>query len=458
MADHDPYWGMPDVDWQPTSSFNSPIAPPLDDPLVGPLVQLPCVNQQWVPIILGCLAQLTDPGVWLASLTDDQRSLVLNRVDSLRSAMAGTVSTPCCDVRMRLTSDCHLQFSVDNGATYTTVDGWDANLDGCVKAHVPPQVPVPVAPGLPNNNACSVAGWLQSELASITAQHLHDALAAAQSVDHWITSVVDDIVAFAPILAFVVSPFQTMYNTALPQPLTDLQDSINDAGFQASVRCAIYNAIKGTGYVTAGNFAQVATNLAAIAYVHAWVPPMYANLWTNLGLQSIQTLQAEGSITASDCSACGEWCHIFDFTLSDQGWSAYLAGTVYHPGEGWVAPFNNAGGGLTELGILVDLIAPIGLTKMQMQVIAPNPEIAGDLCLKLWGSHDFTMFLTECCFTPVQDNTVQTFQCGPFAQGGVQRVSLAHESSGGALDNVAVTVTLIGDGPSPFGISNCAPF
>jgi hypothetical protein len=319
----DPAFDMPARNWGQQGSFQKPVAPPIDGPADGTLVQLPCINRDWLPLLMGAVDQLQNPSTWLESLSDAARDLVLSRVTQLQEMLWSNPEVLCVPpVEYRFTSDCLLQTSSDSGATWVTVPGFDTYFDACVKAHVPPAVPVPVNPGHPTDNACAIAGWLTYNIFQINEQKLHDALMAGQAVDQYIREAVQTIVAFAPILDFIVGPFEAFYNTALPQPLAELQAAASDSGFQLLVQCAIYSAIQGVGYVDSTNFAQVGTNLAGIAYTHPWVPVLLANLWTNLGLTAWRTIQAEGSLTAADCSSCGAWCIGYTASALSTYWAA----------------------------------------------------------------------------------------------------------------------------------------
>lgn len=367
---YEPTWSQPLENWQPNASFREAATPPIDGPDGGTLVQLPCINVDWLPLVLGSLDQLRNPSTWLDTLSDSALDLVLSRADQLRSMVGAAVNVPCCNVEMRLTAACGLQFSTDGGTTWNDVTDWNANFDACVKAHIPPQVPVPVNPGHPDDNACAVAEWLTEQLWLIAGQKLHDALAARQRVDQFIANIVQELVAFAPILETVVGPFSAEYQTALGQPLSDLATALTDADLEASIRCAIYNATKTVGYVDITNFSAVGPAIAAVSYVDAWVPTMLGNLFNNLGLPAIQALQAENPIVAADCSTCSSgWCHYFDFTLNNQGWARYFGSAygTYVPGVGWTSDWPHAGG-FDDVTIQYDLGGLFAVSEVQVYV------------------------------------------------------------------------------------------
>jgi hypothetical protein len=371
MAVHDPFWGMPEENWQPTSSFNSPIAPPLDDPLVGPLVQLPCVNVQWVPIILGCLAQLTDPGVWDQALTDDQRSLVLNRVDNLRSAMAGTVSTPCCDVTLRLTTDCKLQFSVDAGAHWSDVDGWTTNICACVTGCIVP--PVPPNPGgiVVNQEACNLAGYLAVNVLQATMDIAQALLNTADEVVSFVHNLANDLTVAFPIAAILNDAAYAFWGYYVSGVRADFQSAAADSTLWSNVTCAIYNAIKSVGYVESSNLAAVRANICAVSYAHADVINALCAFVDHLPLLAWQLMQTTGALDDVDCTTCGTSCHLFDFEFSSAGagigtgvcgfghWVSHLGGSALNGGWQSTGPATGCLGGETVLNLHLPFGIPV---------------------------------------------------------------------------------------------------
>jgi hypothetical protein len=454
----DTQWGMPGQPWHQQGSFMDPATPPLDDVDAGDLIQLPCVNKDWVKLICGSLDQLRNPTTW-GDIADSDMAVVLDRVDKLMQMIGGAVTVGCCTIAMQLTSSCELQFSTDGGSSWTTVSGWDANLDGCIKAHVPPLVPTPIAPGLPQNNACAIAGWLQEELASVTSQKLHDALQAGATVDQWVKEAVQFLVSIAPVLEVIVGPFEAQYQTTLPQPLSDLQASVSDATFQANVRCAIFQAIKNVGYVDGTNFAAVATNIAAISYTHAWVPGMLANLWTSMGLQAIQALQSAGSLTAADCSGCGNsWCHSFDFTASDGGFNnggGTLHGGTYVAGVGWQTSFESAIN-RNVLDVSVTSVGPYSIDRMSL-VVASSPvytAVSGTTRAVAASSGGTTTYLQAFSNGAVSSST--QFD-GPVFAAAADSFRFGWACDTGGLQAIVTALQIRGTGLNPFGPDNCPP-
>lgn len=453
---YDGVWSMPTRNWKPSASFLESAAPPLNGPADGPLVQLPCINEDWLPLVLGCLDQLRNPSTWLDTLSDSARELVIDRASYLRSMVAGAVNVPCCNVEMRLNSSCVLQYSTDGGSTWTDVTDWASNFDACVKAHVPPQVPVPAVPGSPTQSGCAIAEWLTEQLWIIAGQKLHDALNAGERVDQFINDLVTQIAAFAPILDVIVGPFQAMYTTQLPEPLAHLQTALSDTSFEADVRCAIYSAISGTGYVNFANFSAVVSNIGAISYTYSYVPTMLANLFNALGLPAIQALQAVNPITAADCSSCGgTWCYYWDFTTSPGLWSPVNGKASYSSGLGWLSVPD--GSPYETVALYLDMGGTHTITEMQWNYNAHDGNTAGQ-------AHEMGVFsvpppsFSWACFTttpfPVSYPGYIWESASSLCAGRYPALYYTSAPSGGHHTIVA-GVQLRGTGANPFGADNC---
>lgn len=454
---YEPTWSQPLVDWQPNASFRQAATPPVDGPADGELVQLPCINVEWLPLVLGSLDQLRNPSTWLDTLSDPALSLVIERSDQLRAMVGAAVNVPCCNVEMRLTSGCVLQFSTDGGSTWNDVTDWAANFDACVKAHVPPQIPVPAVPGSPSQSGCAIAEWLTEQLWIVAGQKLHDALNAGQRVDQFINDLVTQIAAFAPILDVIVGPFQAEYTTQLPQPLANLQTALSDVSFEAEVRCAIYSAISSTGYVNFSNFSTVAANIAAISYTYSYIPAMIANLWTALGLPAIQALQAVNPITAADCSSCGgTWCYFFDFTLNNQGWQTFGGHGNYVAGVGWKSTLDSSP--YHTLALYYDMGIVRTITEMQWNYNSQNGQTSGQAHeMGMWSSPP-PSFSWACFHTTPFGVSYPGYtweSVSPLCSARYPALYYTMATTTPGQEIICSGVQLRGTGANPFGVDNC---
>jgi len=70
----------------PTSSFNFPVQAPDVDPDTGVFVSV-CFNPAWLPYVIGCVKQLTNPATWSVA-TESDMDTVLQRVDTLLNLFA----------------------------------------------------------------------------------------------------------------------------------------------------------------------------------------------------------------------------------------------------------------------------------------------------------------------------------------------------------------------------------
>ena len=112
----------------PASSYLEAVADPGTEPTADPVICLR-INSSWIPYVIGCVLQLSQPATWqvdTAALPD-----LLGRVQDLINII-GT-SEACVAPEFRLTSGCGLQYSLDGGTTWLDFTDWSANFPNCVK-------------------------------------------------------------------------------------------------------------------------------------------------------------------------------------------------------------------------------------------------------------------------------------------------------------------------------------
>lgn len=327
---------VPERGWLPATSFPEPLAPPSVDPDAAPTVQV-CVNRQWVPYIVGALAQLVQPVIWdvpdVAAL-----QTTIERATDLMALFQSPDS--CMQLRFNGTT-CNLEQSVDGGVTWTPVDGWAANFDACVKAHIPPQVPPNPAGDLGNQHACNIAGFLATDLIQLTMTAMDTAIATSQSEKDFAVGIIKSLAFAFPITAAAGTAFGAFYDYVSAQIASQVHTAATDPALWSAVTCAIYTAIRPVGYVDGTNFGSVQTALNALSYNLSWVHTALANYWGNLGLQNIQAAQAVGALAVVDCTGCGgPWCHEFDFRLATNGFTV-SGGTnaTWVSGTGWLGGY-----------------------------------------------------------------------------------------------------------------------
>jgi hypothetical protein len=421
MTAPDPAMDMPARNWGQQGSFQQRIFPPSDGPAAGTLVQLPCINQDWLLPLMGCLEQLRNPSTWNV-LTDFDLDGVLSWVTQLQEMVWGASLMGCCDVAMRLTSDCHLQFSTDGGFTYTTVSGWDTYLDSCVKAHIPPAVP-PNPQGNPvDQQACNLAGFLASEViqkaVQIAINDFNNNLKEAQ----FALDLMAGLSSVFPITFAVGQAAYDFYQWYTQVSIGQFTTAEADPVLWSDVTCAIYTAIKLDGYITASNLPTVISNICGIAYTPSVVIQAICSLVTSLGLGNLQAIQVFGAVEDVNCAHCvGGWCREWDFTAGTGGFSkgcagGTLAGTHVN-GVGWTSDVV----GSPPYGLVCIIGTPftsVTVTEVQMIVNSgyyTSPGFQFVRQLSLYNAGVLVRTITPFTHAPVSGGAAQNYPIPPTA-------------------------------------------
>lgn len=452
----DPAFDMPARNWGQQGSFLTPIFPPTNGPDGGTLVQLPCINKEWVLPLMGAIDQLRNPSTWNV-LTDLDVDGLLSWVTKLQEMIWGSIDMGCCNVSMRLTSECGLQFSVDGGATWADVSGWSTNFCTCASNCLIPPVPPNPGPALPNQHACNIAGYIAQEIIKLAISDAVTAFNTSLSDLQYAQGVMNSIAWAFPITALAFDAFVALYGYYTSLTIAAFTSASTDPALWSSVTCAIYEAIKATGFVTSSNLPAVISNVCSVSYTSSAVINAICAFITNVGLKNIQTWQNAGAFDDVDCSGCGFWCEYFDFTASNQGWSDY-SGTstgVYVLGTGWESA--SAGGGLGAIDIKIDL--PYGSSPAITEV---------DVLFTTDGS---PLTTAEVCYiTPTpfsQDCHAMTFfaaggagyqwdKATGFASGHTRlEIFMVHSGYTHQGQVIVAGVQLRGPGPNPYGLDNC---
>jgi hypothetical protein len=446
-------WDMPLLNWEPEGSYESPISPPLLGPTGGTLVCIPPINKDWVKIILGCLDQLRIPATWKAV---DRADLLqaLNWMQELKDVVAS--AGPCCDVQIRLTAGCVLQFSTDSGATWSDVTDWSTNFCNCVNSCVIPPVP-PFPPDQPvNQHACNIAGFIASEIinkvvdTSVTA--FNDHLLAVEFGGQVMASI-----GWAfPITYLAYTAFEDYYVYITSMTIADFTAAQTDPALWSAVTCAIYSAIRTTGYITSGNLSSVIANVCALSYTYPEVISAICAFLTNVGIQNLQKMQTAGALDDVDCSGCAvNWCHWFDFTASNGGWANYPgASSVYAPGIGWQS--TNIGGNVAALEIYVDMLVATNITQMDVYYHSETGQTGGR---PHYAGQQNALGVANVC---AQNFTIGIINPGygwiSASPGCAARYALCAFDTAFAPASQVTTIAgiqLHGTGVNPFGPDNC---
>jgi hypothetical protein len=345
---YDIYWGMPTENWLQQGSFLEAIPAPTGDPDTGTLYQLPCISQEYIPILLGALDQLRNPSTWDPTLTSAQLAQALDRVDQLRSLFSNAVNVPCCNVQMQLTTQCELQFSVDGGVTWQAVTNWDSQFPSCVRNNV---VPPPTNPDntLQDQYACNIAGFLASEAIQGSIQIAYNQFNISATLIQFATELLPFLEAVGFILTTAFADVAlALYTYINNSNKTDFENAATDPTLKSLLTCAIFSAIRAAGKVTSGNFATILANIASISYAHAEVISAIHDYVAAMGEVGFASLQNLGAVADEDCSSCStNWCHEIDLTVSNGGAvleSPGISGT-WVSGSGWESAYYAGVGG-----------------------------------------------------------------------------------------------------------------
>lgn len=444
--------GMPESPWLPVSSFQLPAPPPSAGPAAGTLVQLPCVNEDWLALIQGALDQLRNPTAWPETLTDAALDDVLSQVDQLRD-MFNVINVPCCNFELRLTDTCELQSSSDAGATWTTISGWDANFGPCVQANSIITTP-PSNPGSKpmDELTCNIASYSVVNIVQVSLQKAIDNFNANQNLLQYGLDIITVIPGFT-LAALFVDAVALVYGLWASISITDLESAMADPTLWSDVRCAIYTAILADGHLTQANFAAVLTNIAAISYSPSSVITSIHDYVQALGFKGLNQLQQPAGLdSTNDCTDCAgtmHYCWDQDLTISDFGFAPSFPGRsgVYVAGVGWQSELDVPAGNIRDLTI--QKFIPSGfLHELCISYLSPSGIVTGGLDCLLSGvnvaSHPFThagsgSLLSECFVCDVTcDEIVVTLRSGV-----------------GASDDTCKSVSLRGNGINPFGANNC---
>jgi hypothetical protein len=443
--------------WAQQGSFVQPVPIPtaaIDD---APQVCVQ-VNVEWLPYVLGSLMQLVQPSSWIAP-TQAALDDVLERATDLIGEIGNAVVCSCPILRLH---DCVLQISCDAGVTWTDATDWTADFQACVAANVSPPVPANPAGTTTGFRACNIAAYLAKQVLQAAAAAQAANRASVNDQNSLIHSLINDVFHGSPLITGIVDASYGLFVTSQSFPNTDLVTASTDAGLLLSLSEAIFGGSNGTGYVDAGNFATIATNIAAITYPSAtWVPVMLANFWTHLTLATIQSMQSIGALTDADCSAfVTPVCIFHDFSVSDQGWTAESGAGAYGTagfGAGWYQQV--VSGTKTSLRIHSPVFAAgFVLTAVKMTIAGANPNTHGN---------DRTVYVQNPCSVTNVGSTAFTDS----GFGGASVLTVAVTSSAAArcmvIDYDSDTgpfasgmirdIQLIGTGVNPAGVNNCPP-
>jgi hypothetical protein len=314
---YDLYWGMPTENWLQQGSFLEAISAPTGDPDTGTLYQLPCISQEYIPLLLGALDQLRNPSTWDPTLTTAQLAQALDRVDQLRHLFADAVNVPCCSYQLQFTSGCALQYSTDGGTTWTDVAGWDSNFPTCVQANVPAPLTNPQGQTVAQQQ-CAVAAYLAKEIiqASIAS------LSSSYSENNSALAAAGDLATVLAAVGFVwtagfVDLVSTVYSLYTSTTAPHFEYAQTDPNLASAVTCCIYQHMGSSRGINDSNFTAIRNCVCALTYTYSEVITAICAMFDNWGVTGIQALESGAALYEADCSGCGGWCWERDLTLAN---------------------------------------------------------------------------------------------------------------------------------------------
>jgi hypothetical protein len=484
---YDPAWDMPKVNWVQQGSYEPGEIPPIYAPDAEPLVCLPPINQYWLPFVLGCLDQLRQPTTWITA-DNDAKFAALSAANRLMQMFGERAA--CMSYSIRFDGEtCQLQQSVDGGTTWTEVEGWSSfaaclppqtqvsfddgctlyesfdggttlepvpgwidNFGNCVQKYTP-IVGLPPNPGDQTHAqlACSIATYLAE---TVILDAMGKAVTAIQddlTLLQFGLSVLNIIPEFV-LVGLAADAFSGIYVAVQEGTLSDFEAALTDSTLLSDVKCAILGCIQVDGYVKPDNFSCILSAIEAISYAHSDVIHAIATYLTALGAVGLAQLsQVAGLESGADCSACG-WCHYFDFTVSDGGWTAVpsedgLPAAVYVPTVGWQHYLPPSGGSQCRIQRTFDAETPdVSVVSVDYFLSAAS---SGSVVIALYIAGTETFLSVEAISGSGGENEYQT------PGFGADAMQVDVDLNDASVVQTITHVTLHGTGTDPFADYPC---
>jgi hypothetical protein len=458
---YDPGWDMPRINWQQQGSFETGEIPLAFDPDAGPLICLPPINVHWLPLILGCLDQLRNPSTWITS-SDASLNTILDRANRLMQ-MVGE-RAPCFMYQLRFTSSCVLQFSTDGGATWTDVDGWDANFANCVAGVIIPPIPPNPGPSPIDQHACNIAGYIATEIIQLSITTAVNDFNAHVAQIQYAQDILLTVAYAFPLTALALDAFAVLYGEYTALTIGDFTTASTDPVLWGDITCAIYEAIRTTGYIDAANVGTVVSNICAISYTSSTVITAICNFVGSLQLQDWQAFQNVGAFDDVDCFGCASppgWC--YEFSAAKGTWTIPPLEDALPYGSG---PFSRGSivsgslrsnfyiGAVQALDPGIHNLTSTTLRHIHIEYQRLAAAGSGDSYLKFGPETTpaswVTIGLQTAAGTYVEDHVISPGHVMDFWEIGL-------DSSTGVSTNYNYITVLrfSGTGTNPFGTSNC---
>jgi hypothetical protein len=369
----DPEWDMPFAPYAQHGSFIVPRPTPSGPITVGTQYQLPCLPLEYILLLMGCLDQLRNPSTW-ADNTPATLDTTLAWITQLQEHIWSSVGTACVNPVVNVAIDC------TNGLQYQTADGvWHvgtsmADICACTTACIVAPIPPNPQGATTSQHACNIAGFIAAEVIQRTMIKMESYVGTVDEQVMFARDVLQTIAFAFPITYDVGIFLYQFYQDAVGQTLAEVTAAATDPTLWADVTCAIYNAIRGVGYITAASYVAAGANLSVISSPHAWAVAAIAAFWNGMGLTNAQALQNQGAMDDVDCSGCGAGplTAYFDFTTGAHGFSPYLGNPCTNVGgTGWEGGFWTAA---TPNSLSIDIVGtPTGWVLDSVELVVKDP-------------------------------------------------------------------------------------
>jgi hypothetical protein len=352
-------------------------------------------------------------------------------IQVIRKELSADEVTP---PNQRYNEDCDcIQTTYDDGVTWTDTPGAD-----------PRSAPQFRAPALATADPrCDAAANMVAALRDMVAADV-----AFDAVSGLVTDLTGILFLFFPEVGLIVGAILLVAQTIL-----DIGGVAITAAFTETVYddllCVFYDHIDADGQMSDAQLADIYSDVAANfdvivqAIFGAHSSTIGAVGWSNAGALGTET---------GDCSACDQWCHVIDFTLSDGGFSSDTTngtGANYVPGVGWT---ENAISGNSGTYIIRGGLAAVEWTSIEFVYDASGAVTSGV---------EFGVLATVFQFVqadPANDGTDLTSFWNGSATMDTVGLQLGNQSGGGPTGTSTIKrVTMRGPGAdnNPFGSNNC---
>jgi hypothetical protein len=272
-----------------------------------------------------------------------------------------------------------------------------------------------------------------------------------------VVAVLDLIPGIDAVWGLLATAGAVIYNNIQGGTVSHYEDALADTTLWSDMQCAIYTAISPDGFVTAGNFADIISNVTAVTYTHAEVISTIVDYLNAMGADGLMGAQQTGSLYVGDCSSCAPpstWCYEFDFTASDGGWTA--VDNVAYPchwstGVGWVS--DGAGTIGLEAVYIQRAFTSEAITSIEM---AYHFAHASDAFHPPHVFYNFSSISSPGAVYGYYPNTAgdqDATVTATVTTGGLAAAVESYPTASGT--NIVTLIRLHGAGTNPFGTDNC---